>query len=649
MRPAARARLARTRARRRAARYTIRMETKKHLPTTFSAAAAALLLSVLAAACAGSAATAASGTLPDAPPRLASEGKKEAARPAEELEGLADAGAPAPAAAPAPLMERSESAKAFGGVAAGGSGRGTAAPSESGLKAGFADDNAQYNYFLDFLAKHAQEGYFRAVPVQGRVAVRVLDSSGSIVPNARIVLRDAAGRVVDEALTYSDGEAAFAFGPAPAAGKLRMEVFGPTGPRKIAPPRASSDIDPAGPRLVEARLPAARWIPAPVPLDVVFVLDTTGSMGEEIERLKATIDIIKDNLDQATPRPKLRFGLVLYKDKGDSYVVKASPLTANLAAFRSALAEADAEGGGDEPEDLEAALAAAVDSSMDWDPYGARLVFAITDAPAQRYDDAVGYDESAAKARAAGIKIHAVGTGGLPLEGEYQLRQIAQRTRGRYIFLTYGERGESEGGEPGAVSHHTGSNWTADRLETVIIRFAKEELANFGGTAPRVPADDWFKADAVPDRDPDAILDELFAEALDRLLDYSAAEIPAAAPAVVLPVAAPAAMAKDAERFGARILQAAVAGGRVKVLDRDNLQAVLGEIELGLSALSDPAAAGKLGELAGARLLVAPNLVALDEGRDGAAWEIYFRLVAVPSGEILSSSRARIAKGLGLR
>ncbi len=64
--------------------------------------------------------------------------------------------------------------------------------------------------------------------------------------------------------------------------------------------------------------------------------------------------------------------------------------------------------------------------------------------------------------------------GGLDLGGEYVLRQISQYTYGTYIFLTYGERGESEGGVAGSVSHHTGANYQTDRLEAIIIRLARQ-------------------------------------------------------------------------------------------------------------------------------------------------------------------------------
>ena len=71
------------------------------------------------------------------------------------------------------------------------------------------------------------------------------------------------------------------------------------------------------------------------------------------------------------------------------------------------------------------------------------------------------------EAKAKGIKLFSVGAGGLPLEGEYPLRQIAQYTQGKYIFLTYGEKGESGGGAEGSVSHHTGSNFATDKLEAI--------------------------------------------------------------------------------------------------------------------------------------------------------------------------------------
>jgi hypothetical protein len=135
---------------------------------------------------------------------------------------------------------------------------------------------------------------------------------------------------------------------------------------------------------------------------------------------------------------------------------------------------------------------------VSWNRDGIRLAFVITDAPAHldEYGPSYTYVDAVHDARKLGIKFFSVGTGGLPLEGELVLRQVAQYTYGKYIFLTYGESGESEGGAPGSVSHHTGANFRTDKLETIIIRFAKEELA-FLTNQPLQESEDYFQANRV--------------------------------------------------------------------------------------------------------------------------------------------------------
>lgn len=519
---------------------------------------------------------------------------------------------------------------------------------ESGLKAGLVDDNTQYNYFLDFLSRYEHNSGIRAVPVHNRIMLTVLDEQNHPIPNVLLSIYNEQQIVTEQIQTYADGTVLLT-PPLDAAGLWTIEAEVPEHKQRMS-------FDPQGLRNIELQIAtkprqSSCWVPAPVPLDMVFVLDTTGSMGEEIERLKATIEIIRDNLDLATPKPKLRFGLVLYRDRGDDYITQSFPLTENLKQFQSYLAKAKADGGGDTPEDLEAALAAAINKNMGWDPKGARLVFIITDAPAHTYTDGVPYNESAEQARSQAIKIHSIGTGGLSIDGEYQLRQIAQRTRGKYIFLTYGEKGESEGGAPGAVSHHTGSNWTADRLEAIIIRLAKEEISLLSGETVSVPSDDYYEAKAIPDRDKDSILDELFSETLSRLLDYATVPISKASRVSLVPLSfsefATLNEKKNAELFSSRLLQAAIRTNRFTLVERNDLQAILQELELSLSAISDPEGALQVGKLLGAEYLILPNLVSLAYTKeDDPAWEVYLRLIRVSTGEILSVSRARISQSL---
>lgn len=562
----------------------------------------------------------------------------------------------------AAVPERAPSAPALSKAMSGGGSPGRPKATSSGLRAGFSDDNQQFGWFVDFLRTYAESlQEKRDFDISGRIVFTLVDSAGRPVPNARVTIRRPDGKPYDEARTYGDGSYAFyppAGASAPDGGPWRFEASVDGSSQGSGSPVAAASFLPSGPRSVTVPTAAERHLPAPVPLDLVFVLDTTGSMGEEIERLKATIEIIKDNLDLATPRPDLRFGLVLYKDRGDEYLTKSFPLTSDLDAFQTSLASAEASGGGDESEDLESALAAAVSPRMGWSEDGIRLVFAITDAPAQTYPEGVPYTDTAAAAARRAIKIHAIGTGGLPLAGEYQLRQIAQRTRGRYIFLTYGERGESEGGAVGSVSHHTGSNWSAENLETVIIRFAREELALFSpdGAGP-AGGEDWFEATPAKDRDAGAILEELFAKTVGNLADYSTYPIAAETPVAIMPISASdQTEARLSEYFGMHLLGAASTAKRFRLVERSDLQALLSEMELSLSALGDPANAAKYGALVGAELLIVPKLVDLgaaggsggQPAADAPRWELQLRLVRTDTAEILSVARARIASGLGL-
>lgn len=534
-------------------------------------------------------------------------------------------------AAPAPaMMYDSGAAKSLGGASAR-----RPTPGSSGLKAGYSDDNAQFGYFLDFLEKYRDVEHY-AYDVSERLTIRVIDTAGLPVANA-VVTVSSGGAVIASGLSYADGS--FRLYPAALGLASRSyDVSARHGGRE-----ARTQVKRDGPRLVELRLALGRVVPEPLPLDVLFVMDTTGSMGEEIERLKATIDIIHDNLLGLRPRTRVRFGLVLYKDRGDEYVTSLVPFTDDVEAFRARLDPVYASGGGDGPEDLESALDDAV-NAMDWNRDGLRLGFVVTDAEAHLdYGREYTYIKAANDARAKAIKLFTIGTGGLPLAGEYLLRQVSQLTDARYIFLTYGERGESEGGAPGSVSHHTGANFQTDKLEAIIIRFVKEEVAHFGGDRLE-GADDYYSARPIDEESREETLAKLFREAMGSLADYSTFRVTPETACAILPVQAVTGdLAPTAEYFGERLAMASTELKRWRTVERKDLQKVLAELELQLSGLADETKAAEVGRLLGAELLVAPTLY-----RRGEEYELFLRLVRVSTAEILAVTRARLDLGLGL-
>src|SRR5262245_10738785 len=62
-------------------------------------------------------------------------------------------------------------------------------------------------------------------------------------------------------------------------------------------------------------------------IEVVFVLDTTGSMGGLIQAAKDKIWSIATTMSQAQPAPEIRMGLVAFRDRGDRYVTRVVDLS----------------------------------------------------------------------------------------------------------------------------------------------------------------------------------------------------------------------------------------------------------------------------------------------------------------------------------
>ncbi len=514
-----------------------------------------------------------------------------------------------------------------------------AAPAQSGLKAGYSDDNEQFNYFVKFLAEYASVPHFN-LAIGERIVLKVADPSGKSVANA-VVKVSSEGRGLASGKTFADGS--FALYPADyaaaAATSYRVEVSSPSG-------SAGIDVDRKGPRSVSVKLAEARRVPNPLPVDVLFILDTTGSMDDEIERLRATIEIINENIRALKPVPALRFGMVLYRDREDDYLTQVVPFTSNLDAFQKTLDEVYAGGGGDDPEDLQSALQDAV-TKMKWNSDGIRLGFIITDAPPHLdYGQAYDYATASRDAKAKGIKLFSIGVGGLPLEGEYVLRQIAQYTQGKYIFLTYGEGGESAGGVEGSVSHHTGSNFTSDKLEAVVIRFVKEEISRQSDRSLEYD-EAFYAAQRVADESREDTLAKLFSQALQNLSDYSTFRLDASTRCAVMPLAvageADKAMAMQAEYFGSQLSLAASKTKLFTIVERKDLQALLSELELQMSGLVDDEAASRLGKLMGADVLVSGTVY-----RKGDLYEVFLKLLRVESAEVLAAAKARIDAKLGL-
>ncbi len=184
-----------------------------------------------------------------------------------------------------------------------------------------------------------------------------------------------------------------------------------------------------------ARTNPAFTLRAHTTLDVSIVIDTTGSMGDEIKYLQKEFSTLRDAIAVAFPSSQQRWSLVDYKDTLDPYVVHPFDFQSDAAAYQAKLDDLSAFGGGDIPESPEEGLAAANALAWRTDAGTARLVFWVADAP---HHDARGKQMADAIRAAAqnGIKIYPVASSGVDEFTELTMRSAAQLTGGRYLFLT---------------------------------------------------------------------------------------------------------------------------------------------------------------------------------------------------------------------
>jgi len=169
-------------------------------------------------------------------------------------------------------------------------------------------------------------------------------------------------------------------------------------------------------------------------LDLVFVLDTTGSMGDELAWLTREMRGIVGTAARAAPGVDIRYGLIVYRDQGDDYVVQNYGFTPSQATMVNWLRGQSAGGGGDYPEAAADALRAG--AALDWRRgKGERLMIHIADAPPHS-PDARAYLDAARLAALTGVQVYGLGASGVADEAEFLMRQAAAITNGRYMFLT---------------------------------------------------------------------------------------------------------------------------------------------------------------------------------------------------------------------
>ncbi|MFK7992092.1 MAG: VWA domain-containing protein [Sandaracinaceae bacterium] len=169
-------------------------------------------------------------------------------------------------------------------------------------------------------------------------------------------------------------------------------------------------------------------------LDIALVLDTTGSMSDEIRYLQTELDAIAAGVAADYPDADTRWSLVVYRDETDAYVTQVYDFR-DVDALRSDLESQSANGGGDFPEASHAALEDM--SNLDWRDGEdvARIAFWVADAP-HHLEQTGALTEALRTAANLDVHVYPIASSGVDLRTEISMRSGAQLTGGRYLFLT---------------------------------------------------------------------------------------------------------------------------------------------------------------------------------------------------------------------
>jgi hypothetical protein len=202
--------------------------------------------------------------------------------------------------------------------------------------------------------------------------------------------------------------------------------------------------------------------------DVAFIVDATGSMGDEISFLQSDLSYIIDHAHSET-QVALRTAVVFYRDESDEYLIQGKDFSTDVANTQAFIAEQHASGGGDYPEAVHSALEASL-QNFSWNESArARIAFLILDAPAHHQDSIIESLQSSITLYAQnGIKLIPVAASGVDKDTESMLRFFEIITGGTYVFLT-NDSGIGNSHIDASVGEHD-----VEKLADLMIRLIKK-------------------------------------------------------------------------------------------------------------------------------------------------------------------------------
>lgn len=217
---------------------------------------------------------------------------------------------------------------------------------------------------------------------------------------------------------------------------------------------------------------AAQALGTPSPhttLDISLVIDTTGSMGDELRYLQTEFLALSTTIQEKYPEAEQRWSLVVYRDQGDDYVAQGFDFSTDVQLFRQQLNQQGPGGGGDFPEAPEAAFERMNQMAWRAGEGTAKLAFWVADAP-HHTERASALQAAIETAQSQGVHIYPVASSGVDELTELTMRSAAQLTGGRYLFLTDDSGVGGEHKEPSIPCYFV------TQLDAAILRMVDIEM-----------------------------------------------------------------------------------------------------------------------------------------------------------------------------
>lgn len=200
-------------------------------------------------------------------------------------------------------------------------------------------------------------------------------------------------------------------------------------------------------------------------LDLAFVVDATGSMGDEISYLQSELLDVLKKVEARLKNTEVRYGSVFYRDKGDEYVTRKFDFSDKAEDLINFIKKQNAGGGGDTPEAVVEAMQVSIDELKWSSGNSTKIMFLILDAPPHQSEENIQklYDKIKWAAK-KGITIIPLAASDTGKETEYLMRTFALLTNGTYTFLT---------NDSGIGNNHikpTTDSYEVEKLNDLLLR-----------------------------------------------------------------------------------------------------------------------------------------------------------------------------------